>query len=87
MAFTEALARGLPVIGCAVGAVPDTVPSGTGILVPPDNVEALADALRTLLTDTAAREDFSARAWQVGRSFSTWADSARVVATTLGLTG
>ncbi|MDT7608610.1 MAG: hypothetical protein QOG96_3113 [Pseudonocardiales bacterium] len=51
MVVTEALARGIPVLAAAVGGVPETLghdPDGAvpGILVPPDDVPALAGALR-----------------------------------------
>ena len=38
------------------GAVPDTVPANAGLLVPPDDPEAFADALRRVLTEPSLRE-------------------------------
>ena len=38
MAYAEAIAHGLPVIGTTAGAIPDTVPATAGVLVPPDDV-------------------------------------------------
>lgn len=48
----EAMLCGAPVIGSAVGGIPDMVkPGETGWLVPPGDIEALAGALRTALTE------------------------------------
>ena len=53
MAYAEAIAHGLPVIGTTAGAIPDTVPASAGILVPPGDAPALAAALRRLIENTA----------------------------------
>ena len=53
MAFAEAMAHGVPVIGTTAGALPQTIPPGTGILVPPDDVPALAARVAT--PDTGSR--------------------------------
>ncbi len=47
----EALALGRPVVSSAVAGIPELVQNGrTGWLVPPGNVEALADAMRQALS-------------------------------------
>jgi len=51
-AVLEAMATGRPVIAIAAGPLPEVVENGkTGILVEPDNVQALADAIVRLLSD------------------------------------
>ena len=62
MAFAEAIAHGLPVIGAAGGAVPETIPEGAGLLAPPDDPAALAFAMRRLITDDAERQRLAAAA-------------------------
>lgn len=51
IAIVEAMAAGRPVIASATGGIPEIVVHGdTGLLVPPGDAAALADALATLLT-------------------------------------
>jgi len=60
----EAMAAGKPVIGSSVGGIPEMIDDGvTGLLVPPADEHALADALGRLLTDPAlcARLGFAGR--------------------------
>ncbi|MCO5732484.1 glycosyltransferase family 4 protein [Rhizobium sp. SSA_523] len=83
MVFAEALAYGLPVIGCAAGAVPDVVPSDAGILVPVDDVEAFAAALRRLLSDTAARQHMAEASYRAGQALPTWQQTGAIVADSL----
>jgi len=54
----EAMSQGVPAIVTNVGGMPELVGHGTaGIVVPPSDAPALADAIRTLYTDRArARE-------------------------------
>lgn len=52
----EAMAYGLPVISTTVGGIPDLVSDETGILVAPDDVEALAQAMIRLAQDPHLRE-------------------------------
>ncbi len=50
--IVEAFHRGRPVIGSRAGGIPDAVIDGvSGLLVPPEDVEALADAMTRILAD------------------------------------
>jgi glycosyltransferase involved in cell wall biosynthesis len=75
MAYAEAVAHGLPVIGTRTGAVPDTVPAGAGILVLPDDVVALAAALRSMIADAGLREYCSRTAR--ASPMPTWEDAVQ----------
>lgn len=56
MAVLEAMARGLCVVASAVGGIPELIEDGlSGVLVPPDDVDALATALRTVISDQGMR--------------------------------
>lgn len=80
MVFAEALAAGLPVVAARVGAVPDVVPESAGLLVPPDDVEALTAALHSLLTREDLRRQLRAGARVAAGTLPTWADTAACVA-------
>jgi glycosyltransferase involved in cell wall biosynthesis len=80
MALAEALARGLPVIGTRVGAVPDTVPAGAGILVPPNDAASLREALRQVLRDEALRRRLAAGALAARAGLPSWQDASRRMA-------
>jgi glycosyltransferase involved in cell wall biosynthesis len=59
----EALARGRPVLGARVGGIPDLIEDGvSGVLVPPNDTGALADALVALLGDRSRVAALAARA-------------------------
>jgi glycosyltransferase involved in cell wall biosynthesis len=56
LAVMEYMAAGKPVVGTRVGGLPDLVVDGAnGLLVPPRNPSALADAVASLLVDPAER--------------------------------
>lgn len=80
MAYAEAIAHGLPVIGTTAGAIPDTVPAEAGVLVEPNEVKPLARALRMLIVNTEERHWFAAGARDVARRLPTWQDSAKLFA-------
>jgi glycosyltransferase involved in cell wall biosynthesis len=80
MALTEAIAHGLPVVSTVAGAVPDTVPAGTGLLVPPNDVTALAQALRRLISSRAERRRLAKNAREAAAQLPTWKESVRLFA-------
>jgi glycosyltransferase involved in cell wall biosynthesis len=80
MALAEAIAHGLPVVSTRAGAIPDTIPADTGLLVPPNDVTALAQALRRLICDHAERRRFAMNASAAAAHLPTWQDSARLFA-------
>ena len=76
MAYAEALARGLPVLGTQAGAIPETVPADAGLLVEPGSASALREALERLITDQDLRRQLAAGARRARARLPTWADSA-----------
>jgi glycosyltransferase involved in cell wall biosynthesis len=83
MAYSEAIARGLPVIGTTAGAIPETVPVGAGLLVPPDDVTALAMALRQVIANPDECCRLAAGARAAAQKLPTWQDSAKLFASAL----
>ena len=77
MVFAEALAHGLPVIAARAGAVPEVVPPDAGLLVPVDDVDALAAALRRVLSEPTTRAALRAGALRAAAGLPRWQDSAR----------
>ena len=75
MAYAEALAHGLPVIGTTGGAIADTVPPEAGILVEPGRADALARALATLIGDANRRAELAAGARTAAANLPTWPQS------------
>ena len=60
----EAMAHGVPVISTRVGGVPDIVDDDSGILIPPGDAGALADAMLSLARDPARRKAMGVAAKQ-----------------------
>jgi len=79
MVVTEALARGIPVLATAVGGVPETT-RGTGILVPPGDVPALAEAVDRWLGDPDLRDRLRAAARERRTELDGWETTARLMA-------
>ena len=83
MAFAEALAHGLPVIGTHGGAIPDTVPPEAGVLVPPGDIASLSGALRRVIGDKELRRRLSSGARAAALQLPTWRQSAEIFARVL----
>ncbi len=88
MATAEALGRGIPVVATAVGGQPEAVGrvqdgSRPGLLVPPDDPGALADALGRWLIDGDLRERLRRAAVRRRDGLPTWPDTAERFATVL----
>src|ERR671936_677694 len=81
LVLLEAMARGRPVVATPVGGTPERVTDGeTGLLVPPRDPEALAEALRRVLDDPdlARRLGEAARA-RVAQRFTAAEQERRMV--------
>ena len=62
IAYVEALYAGIPVVSTAIGGAQEIVDESCGVLVPPNEAEALAAALRALIQDPARRHTLGAAA-------------------------
>jgi glycosyltransferase involved in cell wall biosynthesis len=83
MAYAEALAHGLPVIGTLGGAIPDTVPPEAGVLVPAGDIASLSGALRRVIGDKELRRRLSSGARAAALQLPTWRQSAEIFARAL----
>jgi glycosyltransferase involved in cell wall biosynthesis len=71
--FLEAMAYGLPCVATTNNAMPEIIQHGrTGLLVPPEDVGALAAALVALLTDEQLRCAMGAQGRQRLERMFTW---------------
>lgn len=64
MSVLEAMARGMCVVASDVGGVPDLIDAESGVLVPAGDAEALATALKRVITDEEDRVRLGGRALQ-----------------------
>jgi glycosyltransferase involved in cell wall biosynthesis len=74
VAYVEAMAAGVPAIGCQGEAGPEDIASAGGgiVLVPPGDVEALAGRIDTLLSDAAYRRELAREARATVQRVFTW---------------
>ncbi|HDO19270.1 MAG TPA: glycosyltransferase family 1 protein, partial [Thermoplasmatales archaeon] len=75
----EAMASGTPVIGTRVGGVEEILGEGNGILVPPSDPSALADAMVSLINDVDLQKKIVKRALQKVKEKYDWRLVARKV--------
>ncbi|SDJ03073.1 Glycosyltransferase involved in cell wall bisynthesis [Frankineae bacterium MT45] len=88
MVITEALARGIPVIAAAVGGVPEALMPARderrpGLLLPPEDPAALAEALRRWLSEPPLRRSLRALAREVRPELSGWEETTARLALVL----
>jgi glycosyltransferase involved in cell wall biosynthesis len=63
MAVLEAMARGLCVIASDVGGLPEMIGGGCGVIVSPDDIDAITAALRLVVHDHELRARYGAAAY------------------------
>jgi glycosyltransferase involved in cell wall biosynthesis len=88
MVVTEALAHGLPVVAAAVGGVPEALGHGEdgstpGLLIRPDDADALAGALRRWLEDRHRRQRLRRSAALRRLTLTSWSRTSVQVAAAL----
>ena len=79
MALSEALARGLPIVAAAGGAVAQAVPEEAALFVPPGDAPALAASLCRALTDPTVRAGLKSGALAARRQLKSWAETATAI--------
>lgn len=79
MVLSEAQLYGLPIVSCAVGAVPQHVPSDAAVLTGPDDPVAFGDALARLLTEPDHHATMARASRAGGLKLPQWHDTARVM--------
>jgi len=82
MAVAEALARGLPVVATATGAIPNLLGDGAGLVVPPGDRAALAAAI-TEMMDPSRRAAYAEAARRVRERLHDWSRAAGQLAAVL----
>ena len=83
MAYAEAVANGLPVIGTTRGAIPETVPPDAGLLVDAGDISALARALRRVIGEDELRRQMASASRRAAARLPTWRQSAEIFARAL----
>jgi glycosyltransferase involved in cell wall biosynthesis len=76
MVFQEAQVHRLPIVATTGGAIPEAVHPGAGLLVPPGDAAAFAEALRALAADPDRRRAMAAASLEAGRAMPDWSQAA-----------
>jgi glycosyltransferase involved in cell wall biosynthesis len=90
MAVLEAMASAVVPVVTSVGAIPDVVTDGvSGVLVTPGDIEQLAKALESLLTDADLRNRLAAGAFERAGDFhiDSWRESLHTLWTAVATRG
>ncbi|MDE3042956.1 MAG: glycosyltransferase family 4 protein [Nitrospirota bacterium] len=89
IAILEALASGKPVVASAVGGIPEIIEDGkNGILVEPENPQALCDAMTTVWNDRELAERLASAGYATVKQHFQWdTAAARYEATFMKLIG
>jgi glycosyltransferase involved in cell wall biosynthesis len=70
----EVMVHGVPVVASNRSSIPEVV-GDSGILVDPENIDEIADAVLSLLDNQALHRQLSEKSWQRAREFS-WRNTA-----------
>jgi glycosyltransferase involved in cell wall biosynthesis len=85
MVVAEALARGIPVVATRVGGIPEAIAgSKAGILIPPNDPQALRTVLRQWWEDAGRRAELTAEALSSRTATRGWGETAEIIAAVLG---
>lgn len=75
----EAMALGTPVVASCIAGIPEALRDGCGILVPPQDVAALANAIEALLENPTARRSIAHQARRrVEERYDMWQNGVRL---------
>lgn len=78
--FAEAMSFGLPIIATNAGGIPELVEDGgNGFLVPPGDVDSLAEAIDKLASNAELRERFGRRSYERSEKLNTWEDCGKSI--------
>jgi len=81
VSLMEAMAHAIPVISTNTGGIPELIGNGAGLLVPPQDAPALADALEAFTRDSSLRAQLGAAGRRrIEEQFSVTRTAAELVA-------